>query len=159
MPLHGVLEGVQRRFGGCFQCVAFLQLTLLGCSFLLSDSLCLHRLLKDAPGHLGPVTSLVLTPVVKNHYASQQPNLIPALRTLFATSIASSFSRVSIKHLSNWLDLPVSEVASWAEGAQWTVEGDYAVVPKNEDNNVKAGIVKENVELSRECCRGMGEKR
>lgn len=92
----------------------------------------------------------ILTAVVKNHYATQQPNLIPALRNLFAASIASSFSRVSVKHLSNWLDLPASEVASWAEGAQWSVEGDFVVVPKNEDNNVKAGIVKENVELSRE---------
>jgi translation initiation factor 3 subunit K len=94
----------------------------------------------------------MLIAVIKNHYAPQQPHLIPALRNLFATSIASSFSRVSVKHLSNWLDLPASEVASWAAGAQWSVEGEFVVVPKNEDNNVKAGIVKENVELSRECC-------
>ena len=32
----------------------------------------------------------------------------------------------------------------------WKVDGSVAVLPKNGDNDVKAGVVKENVELSRE---------
>ncbi len=31
------------------------------------------------------------------------------------------------------------------------MEGDVAVLPKNGDNDVKARVVKETVELSREC--------
>ena len=65
-------------------------------------------------------------------------------------------------NLSRWLDISSSdELKSWCESIGWTVEGDAAVVPKNGDNDVKAGVVKENVELSRECspyfCRsGLG---
>jgi hypothetical protein len=54
-------------------------------------------------------------------------------------------------NLSRWLDISSSdELKSWCESIGWTVEGDAAVVPKNGDNDVKAGVVKENVELSRE---------
>lgn len=36
------------------------------------------------------------------------------------------------------------------EEAGWTVDGESAVVPGNGDNDVKAGVVKENIELGRE---------
>lgn len=53
-------------------------------------------------------------------------------------------------HLQKWLDLPENEVGQWCESVGWKVEGNVAVIPKNGDNDVKAGVVKENVELSRE---------
>lgn len=33
---------------------------------------------------------------------------------------------------------------------QWSVNGDNVEIPKNGDNDVKAGVVKESVELARE---------
>jgi hypothetical protein len=51
--------------------------------------------------------------------------------------------------LQKWLNLSEGEVGQWCESVGWTVEGGEAVVPKNGDNDVKAGVVKENVELSR----------
>ena len=89
-------------------------------------------------------------PVLKEAYIPQHSNFISSLRTLFATSIASSFSRIQTKRLVNWLDLSEDEVKQWAESAQWKVEGDLVEIPGNGDNDVKAGVVKENVELSRE---------
>lgn len=89
-------------------------------------------------------------PVLKEAYIPQHSNFISSLRTLFATSIASSFSRIQTKRLVNWLDLSEDEVKQWAESAQWKVEGDLVLIPGNGDNDVKAGVVKENVELSRE---------
>ena len=88
--------------------------------------------------------------VIRSTYVPQHPNLFQTFRHLFSTSIASSFSRVSLVHLSHWLNLPSAEVSAWCSSIGWTVEGDAAVVPKNGDNDVKAGVVKENVELSRE---------
>jgi translation initiation factor 3 subunit K len=49
-------------------------------------------------------------------------------------------------------------VADWCSSVGWTVEEDAAVVPKNGDNDVKAGVVKESVELSRTSGVGREEK-
>lgn len=85
------------------------------------------------------------------------PNYFPAhkdltskLRLQFASSIAASFSRVRLAQLSRWLDLDEKALAAWCKEVGWEVEGDVAVVPKNGDNDVKAGVVKENVQLKRE---------
>ena len=83
-------------------------------------------------------------------YASRHPHLIPTFRHLFATSIASCFRKVNLSHVQEWLDLPQGEVEGWCKSVGWSVDGGVAVLPKNGDNDVKAGVVKENVELSRE---------
>jgi hypothetical protein len=88
--------------------------------------------------------------VFRDQYLPKHAHLIPTLRHLFSTSIASCFSKIKLTHLQKWLDLPQNEVGKWCETVGWTVEGEVAVVPKNGDNDVKAGVVKENVELSRE---------
>ncbi|GFZ45285.1 Eukaryotic translation initiation factor 3 subunit K [Saitozyma sp. JCM 24511] len=86
--------------------------------------------------------------ILRESYAPQHAHLVDSFRVLFATSIASCFSRVRLAQLARWLDLPENEVPQWCAGVQWSVEGDVAVVPKNGDNDVKAGVVKEHVELS-----------
>ena len=88
--------------------------------------------------------------VYRDQYLPKHPYLVPALRNLFATSVSSCFSKVNLTHLQKWLDLPENEVGKWCEAVGWKVDGSVAVVPKNGDNDVKAGVVKENVELSRE---------
>ena len=85
-------------------------------------------------------------------FASQHANLAHTFRVEFATSISATFSRVKLAQLARWLGLEAGEAASWAaEEAGWSVEGESVVVPGNGDNDVKAGVVKENIELSREC--------
>lgn len=86
-------------------------------------------------------------------YFAAHKDLVPTLRHQFASSIAASFRRVRLVQLGRWLDLPTGEVAAWAKSAGWEVDGDDAVVPPNGDNDVKAGVVKESVELKRECQR------
>ncbi|CAD6581754.1 MAG: hypothetical protein TREMPRED_003078 [Tremellales sp. Tagirdzhanova-0007] len=81
-------------------------------------------------------------------YLPQQPHLLTDLRHLFATSIASCFSRIPLVRIQRWLDLPQSELGDWCAGVGWQVEGEMAVIPKNGDNDVKAGVVKETVELN-----------
>lgn len=85
------------------------------------------------------------------NYFSAHKDFIPKLRHQFASSIAASFRRVRLSQLSRWLDLQEKELAAWCKEAGWEIEGDVAVVPKNGDNDVKAGVVKENVQLKREC--------
>ena len=110
-----------------------------------------HRI-QDAASdvHIGARLTFVI--VVRQHYLPQQPHLISNFRILIATSIASCFSRVPVLRLSHWLDLPTNELSGFCGSIEWTLEGDLAVIPKNGDNDVKAGVVKENVELSRESC-------
>ena len=130
--------------------------TFLSCAsrpFVLTLVVSLHRLLPLVLlsfSRLRPARAPALTTVVKSTYVPQQSHLIPSFRNLFAASIASCFSRISIKNLSNWLDLSSNEVSAWANEVQWSVDGEYVTVPKNGDNDVKAGVVKESVELSRE---------
>ncbi|WOO77326.1 Eukaryotic translation initiation factor 3 subunit K [Vanrija pseudolonga] len=81
------------------------------------------------------------------NYFPQHGDIVDTFRTLFATSIAASFRRVRLSQLARWLSLKDAEVAAWAKTAGWEIDGDVAVVPKNGDNDVKAGVVKENVEL------------
>jgi hypothetical protein len=88
-------------------------------------------------------------PVLKETYAPQYPELLNTFRFVFATSISSCFSRINLARLGRWLDLSKEDVVGWCSNVGWEVEGDNAVVPKNGDNDVKAGVVKENVELSR----------
>lgn len=87
-------------------------------------------------------------------YFSAHKGLVPQLRNQFASSIAASFRRIRTAQLARWLDLSAADVPAWVKSAGWEIDGDYAVVPPNGDNDVKAGVVKENVELKRECsCR------
>lgn len=76
--------------------------------------------------------------------------MIPKLRAEFGASIAASFRRVRVSQISRWLDLKQDELAAWCKEAGWEIDGDVAVIPENGDNNVKAGVVKENVQLKRE---------
>jgi translation initiation factor 3 subunit K len=46
-----------------------------------------------------------------------------------------------LSQLARWLSLKDAEVAAWAKTAGWEIDGDVAVVPKNGDNDVKAGVV------------------
>ena len=41
-------------------------------------------------------------------------------------------------------------MSQWAEKAGWKIDGEFASIPGNGDNDVKAGVVKEHVELGRE---------
>ncbi|KAK4685387.1 translation initiation factor 3 subunit K, partial [Tremellales sp. Uapishka_1] len=81
-------------------------------------------------------------------FFSEHTDLLTTLRHLFSTSIASTFSSITLARLSRWLNLSSSEVGEWCKSIGWSVEGDLAQIPKNGDNDVKAGVVKENVELS-----------
>lgn len=89
--------------------------------------------------------------MLKSTYIPGHPNFHQTIRHLFSTSIASAFSKVLFANLSRWLDLPSAEdIKAWCESIGWEVQGDAAIIPKNGDNDVKAGVVKESVELSRE---------
>lgn len=85
-------------------------------------------------------------------YFSSHKALVPVLRGQFAATIAASFRRIRTAQLARWLDLSAADVPTWCKAAGWEIDGDFAVVPANGDNDVKAGVVKENVELKRECC-------
>jgi hypothetical protein len=87
-----------------------------------------------------------------NYFPSHKA-LVPVFRQQFASTIAASFRRIRPSQLARWLDLTAADVPTWAKSAGWEVDGDFAVVPANGDNDVKAGVVKENVELKRELHR------
>ncbi|WWD18418.1 eukaryotic translation initiation factor 3 subunit K [Kwoniella shandongensis] len=86
--------------------------------------------------------------IIRTRYISQFASYIDSLRLIFSTSAASCFSRISLTQLSRWLDLPTDKVGEWARQVGWSVEGETAIIPKNGDNDVKAGVVKENVQLN-----------
>lgn len=98
---------------------------------------------------------LALTPVLRSNpnYFPAHTGLVAKLRNEFAASIAASFRRVRLAQLSRWLDIKAADLPAWCKEAQWEIDGDVAVVPENGDNNVKAGVVKENVQLKRESTR------
>lgn len=86
----------------------------------------------------------------------ENPSYFPAHKGLeekfryeFASSIAASFRNVKVAQLQRWLNLKDAEVKQWAESHGWTINGDIAAIPGNGDNDVKAGVVKEKVELNR----------
>ncbi|WRT67722.1 eukaryotic translation initiation factor 3 subunit K [Kwoniella shivajii] len=87
--------------------------------------------------------------IIKSRFLPSHAHPIDDLRFQFSLSIASCFSSITLTQLGRWLDLSSSsEISSWCEKVGWTVQGDKAVVPKNGDNDVKAGVVKENVQLN-----------
>lgn len=90
----------------------------------------------------------------------ENPSYFPAHKGLeekfryeFASSIAASFRNVKVAQLQRWLNLKDGEVKQWAESHGWAINGDIAAIPGNGDNDVKAGVVKEKVELNRELKR------
>ncbi|OCF33429.1 eukaryotic translation initiation factor 3 subunit K [Kwoniella heveanensis CBS 569] len=86
---------------------------------------------------------------IRTRYLPQHASPLDTLRAIFSTSAAASFSRISLNQLSRWLDFSsVDETKAWCDKVGWTVQGEQAEVPKNGDNDVKAGVVKENVQLS-----------
>jgi translation initiation factor 3 subunit K len=102
-------------------------------------------------------------PALRTNYFPEHTHLTTTIRNLFATSIASVFSTISTQRLQRWLDLEPAQVDQWCQSVGWSVEGNDAKVPHNGENDVKAGVVKESVELSRKCfeifgvsCNGWG---
>ena len=92
-----------------------------------------------------------LLSVIRSQYLPNHNQAVPSLRLLIATTIASSFSSIQTARLQKWLDFAsASEVAQFVENLNgWTVQGDSVKIEGNGDNDVKAGVVKEQVELSR----------
>lgn len=88
--------------------------------------------------------------VLRTRYLSQHASPLDDFRFIFSASIASCFRRISLSQLSRWLDLSSDKVAEWCSKIEWRVEGQDAVIPNNGQNDVKAGVVKENVQLGRE---------
>ncbi|ORY28514.1 armadillo-type protein [Naematelia encephala] len=86
--------------------------------------------------------------LLRNTYVPQHANLIESLRNIFAASISSCFSAIPLVRLQRWLDIPAGEIHAWCSNVGWNVDGEVAAIPKNGDNDVKAGVVKEHVELS-----------
>ncbi|WVW84738.1 eukaryotic translation initiation factor 3 subunit K [Kwoniella bestiolae CBS 10118] len=86
--------------------------------------------------------------ILKTRYLPSHASPLDSLRFQFSLSIASCFSTISLTQLSRWLDLPSGQVSQYVEQIGWSVEGEKAVIPKNGDNDVKAGVVRENVQLS-----------
>ncbi|KIR68481.1 eukaryotic translation initiation factor 3 subunit K [Cryptococcus bacillisporus CA1280] len=85
--------------------------------------------------------------ILRTRYLSQHASPLDDFRFIFSASIASCFRRISLSQLSRWLDLSSDKVAEWCSQIEWRVEGQDAVIPNNGQNDVKAGVVKENVQL------------
>ncbi|TYJ58881.1 eukaryotic translation initiation factor 3 subunit K [Cryptococcus floricola] len=85
---------------------------------------------------------------LRTRYLPQHSAPLDSFRFVFSTSIASCFRRISLSQLGRWLDLPQDQVVEWCKKVEWQVEGADAVVPANGQNDVKAGVVKENVQLN-----------
>ncbi|WWC88611.1 uncharacterized protein L201_003524 [Kwoniella dendrophila CBS 6074] len=87
--------------------------------------------------------------LLKTRYLPQHASPIDDIRYQFSLSISSCFSSISLNQLSKWLNLSSSQINQYVtENLGWEVQGDNVKVPKNGDNDVKAGVVKENVQLS-----------
>lgn len=99
-------------------------------------------------------TSNVLHPdviVIRSQYLPGHRHATSNLRLLIASTIASSFSSISIARLQRWLDFSSAEEAkAFVEGVNgWKVSGDNVAIEGNGDNDVKPSVIKEHVELKR----------
>ncbi|WVQ80520.1 eukaryotic translation initiation factor 3 subunit K [Cryptococcus sp. DSM 104549] len=87
--------------------------------------------------------------ILRTRYLPSHTAPLDALRLIFSASAASCFQRISLAQLARWLDLPADAVPAWCSKVEWSVDanGKDAVIPKNGLNDVKAGVLKENVQL------------
>lgn len=90
--------------------------------------------------------------VIRSHYLPSHRHATSNLRLLIASTIASSFSSISIARLQRWLDFAsADEAKAFVEGVNgWQVSGDNVAIEGNGDNDVKSSVIKEHVELKRE---------
>jgi translation initiation factor 3 subunit K len=86
---------------------------------------------------------------VRENYLPQNPHFVSTLQINIARSVSACFQRIKIAQLARWLDLSAGDIQGWAQKAGWKVEGELVVIPGNGDNDVKAGVVNEHIELSR----------
>jgi hypothetical protein len=77
---------------------------------------------------------------------------------LIASTIASSFSSISMARLQRWLDFAsADEARAFVDGVSgWKVAGENVAIEGNGDNDVKPSVIKEHVELKRESCWLLG---
>jgi translation initiation factor 3 subunit K len=90
--------------------------------------------------------------LIRSQYLPGHRHATSNLRLLIASTIASSFSSISIARLQRWLDFSSAEEAkAFVEGVNgWKVSGDNVAIEGNGDNDVKPSVIKEHVELKRE---------
>ncbi|KAJ9108266.1 hypothetical protein QFC19_002514 [Naganishia cerealis] len=90
--------------------------------------------------------------IIRSQYLPSHRHATSNLRLLIASTIASSFSSISIARLQRWLDFASAEDAkAFVEGVNgWKVSGELVAVDGNGDNDVKSSVIKEHVELKRE---------
>ncbi|KAJ9100523.1 hypothetical protein QFC21_003566 [Naganishia friedmannii] len=87
--------------------------------------------------------------LIRSHYLPSHRHATSNLRLLIASTIASSFSSISIARLQRWLDFASAEEAkAFVEGINgWQVSGENVAIEGNGDNDVKSSVIKEHVEL------------
>lgn len=90
--------------------------------------------------------------VIRSQYLPGHRHAISNLRLLIASTIASSFSSISIARLQRWLDFSsADEAKAFVESVNgWKVSGENVAIEGNGDNDVKPSVIKEHVELKRE---------
>lgn len=93
--------------------------------------------------------------LVRAAYLPSHPYAVDSVRKLVVSTVSTTFARVSAARLARWLDLEggSSAVAAYIQETQvqgWSIEGDDVRIASNEDNDVRPGVIRENVELKRE---------
>lgn len=91
--------------------------------------------------------------IIHGSYLPSHPHAVDSVRKLVTATVSTTFTRVSVARLAKWLDLDVAGIAKYIKEADvqgWTVEGDDVRIASNEDNDVRPGVIRENVELKRE---------
>ncbi|UZJ53187.1 hypothetical protein CBS101457_002507 [Exobasidium rhododendri] len=71
-----------------------------------------------------------------------------SVRWVALDTVKGAFRTIGKARLAEYLNMPASEVASYVEEqAGWTVEGDKVLIPANADNDVKATVIREDLQL------------
>lgn len=81
-----------------------------------------------------------------------------AVRRVALDSVKGAFRTIDAKRLASYLDLEKDELPAFIQKQSgWTMEGDAVHVPANADNDVKASVIREDIQLDRAYLRREGQ--
>jgi len=84
---------------------------------------------------------------LRENYTVECAGFEDSIREVVVKAVRPAFKKISLQRLSTYLDFPAADVASYATKLDWKVEGQDIIIPPNQDNQIEATVVRENVEL------------
>jgi len=84
---------------------------------------------------------------LRDNYTVECAGFEDSIREVVIKAVRPAFKKISVDRLSTYLDVPAANITGYVAKLDWKVEGQEIIIPPNQENQIEATVVRENVQL------------